>query len=131
MIGLDTNILVRYITHDHPAQTPIAMDLMNSLTTEAPGFISLIVVVELAWVLESNFRFTRTELANSLDLLLRSKELVVERADLAWQALRDFRASRADYADCLIQRCGQSAGCKYTCTFDVKAAGQEGMKLLR
>lgn len=131
MIGLDTNVLVRYVTHDHPSQTPLALELINSLTMEEQGFISLVVVVELVWVLETSFRFTRSELARSLEALLRSKELVIERAEIAWQALRDFRAGRGDYSDYVMAHCGQVAGCKYTLTFDVKAAGQTGMRLLR
>lgn len=131
MIGLDTNILVRYITHDHPAQTSLAIQFVSSLTPENPGFISLIVMVELAWVLETSFRFSRTELATSLEAVLRSKELLVENASLAWQALRDFRTNHGDFADYLIQRCGSLAGCAYTLTFDVKVAADGAMKLLR
>jgi predicted nucleic-acid-binding protein len=131
MIGLDTSVLVRFITHDHPVQTQAAIEVMNSLTSEQPGFISLVVIVELAWVLESSFRFTRSELANGLEALLRSRELIIERPELVWQALRDFRTSRVDYSDCLIERCGRAAGCKYTVTFDLRAASKDGMKLLR
>jgi len=131
MIGLDTNILVRYLTHDHPVQTPAAIELINSFTPESPGFISLVVVVELIWVLESSFRFTRAEIASTVETLLRSKELTVERPEIAWQALRSFKIGKADYSDCLIQRCGHAAGCSYTLTFDLKAANTEGMQLLR
>ena len=59
MIGLDTNILVRYFTHDQPAQTTLVLEVMDSLTPEKPGFISLLVLVELVWVLERFFRTTR------------------------------------------------------------------------
>jgi predicted nucleic-acid-binding protein len=47
MIGLDTNILVRYITHDDAAQTAVVMKLMASLSSESLGYISLVVLVEL------------------------------------------------------------------------------------
>jgi predicted nucleic-acid-binding protein len=131
MIGLDTNILVRYLTHDHPVQTPLAIELINSFTPESPGFISLVVVVELIWVLESSFRFTRAEIASTVETLLRSKELTVERSEIAWQALRSFKMGKADFSDCLIQRCGHAAGCSYMLTFDLKVANTEGMRLLR
>jgi predicted nucleic-acid-binding protein len=130
MIGLDTNIVVRYITHDDPAQTAKAVKAIDSLSQDSPGFLSLIAVVELVWVLEVSYRFKKDEIERVLETLLRSKELVIERAEVVWQALRRFHASRADFADCLIERCGHAAECQYTVTFDQNAVGA-GMKLLR
>jgi predicted nucleic-acid-binding protein len=131
MIGLDTNVVVRYLTHDDPAQTANVMTLMDSLSPEARGFLSLVVVVELVWVLQGSYRFSRNEIVNTLDTMLRSKELIVERADVVWQALRKFRVSRTDFGDCLIERCAHEAGCQHTVTFDQRAANAAGMKLLR
>jgi predicted nucleic-acid-binding protein len=130
MIGLDTNIVVRYITHDDPAQTAKAVKAIDSLSQDSPGFLSLIAVVELVWVLEVSYRFKKDEIERVLETLLRSKELVIERAEVVWQALRQFHASHADFADCLIERCGHAAECQYTVTFDQNAVGA-GMKLLR
>lgn len=130
MIGLDTNIVVRYLTHDDRVQTAAAVRLVESLTEDSPGFLSLIVVAELVWVLESSYRFKKIEVEQVLDTLLRSKELVVERAEVVAQALRSFSAGRADFVDCLIERCGHAAECQYTVTFDRNAAGAAGMKLL-
>ena len=131
MIGLDTNIVVRYLTHDDAAQTAAAVRVIESLSQDSPGFLSLIVIVELVWVLEVSYRFKKNEVERVLETLLRSKELVTERAEIVWQALRKFHASRADFADCLIERCGHAAECQYTVTFDQNAAGAAGMKLLR
>lgn len=130
MIGLDTNIVVRYLTHDDVAQTTAAVKVMDSLSSETPGFLSLIVVVELVWVLEVCYRFKKHELEQVLETLLRSKELVIERAEIVAQASRKFNASRADFADCLIERCGHAALCQYTVTFDRTAASVAGMRLL-
>lgn len=130
MIGLDTNILVRYLTQDDPAQSAAAVKVIDSLSQHSPGFISLIVIAELVWVLEVSYRFKKNDIERVLDTLLRSKELVIERAEIVWQALRNFSASRADFADCLIERCGHAAECQYTATFDHNAAAT-GMKLLR
>lgn len=129
MIGLDTNIVVRYLTHDEPAQTAAAVRVMDSLSADAPGFLSLIVIVELVWVLEVSYRFKKNEIEQVLETLLRSKELVIERAEVVFQALRKFSASRADFADCLIERCGHAAECQHTVTFDRNAASASGMKL--
>ena len=130
MIGLDTNVIVRYLTHDDAAQTAAAVKVIDSLSQDSPGFLSLIVIAELVWVLEFSYRFKKNEIDHVLDTLLRSKELVIERAEIVAQALRKFGASRADFADCLIERCGHAAECQYTITFDHNAAAT-GMKLLR
>ena len=129
MIGLDTNVLVRYLTHDHPTQTAAAMRVMNSLSFDSPGFLSLIVIAELVWVLSISYRCQKKEIEQVLENLLRSKELVIERADIVSQASRAFSAGRSDFADYLIERCGQEAECQYTVTFDRKAAAA-GMRLL-
>jgi len=130
MIGLDTNVLVRFFTHDDSHQTPIARALVNSLTPEKPGYVSLLVLAELVWVFESCYRFSKPEIVSSLETLLRSKEIQIETPDLAWEALRRFTNCRADYVDCLIERCAHAAGCSHTMTFDKKAASVEGMKVL-
>ncbi len=131
MIGLDTDIIVRYLTHDDAAQTATAVRLIDSLSQDSPGFLALIVITELVWVLEVSYRFKKNEIEQVLETLLRSKELVIEQAEILWQALRKFSAGRADFADCLIERCGYAAECQYTVTFDQNAASTAGMKLLR
>jgi predicted nucleic-acid-binding protein len=130
MIGLDTNVVVRYLTHDDPVQTAAAEKVMDSLSSDSPGFLSLVVVVEVAWVLEVSYRFKKRELEQVLEALLRSRELVVERAEIVWQALRKFGAGNADFADCLIERSCHAAECEYTVTFDREAA-RAGMRLLK
>lgn len=130
MIGLDTNILVRYLTLDDPSQTARAVEIMDSLTAEEPGFISSVVLAELVWVLESFYKLTKMEIVGCLETVLRSKELSVEKAEIAWQALNTFRKGRSGYSDCLIERSAHAAGCRHTLTFDEKAASTAGMKLL-
>ena len=130
MIGLDTNVVVRYLTHDDPVQTAAAVRVMDSLSSESPGFLSLVIMVELVWVLEASYRFKKKEIERVLDALLRSKELVVERAEIVSQALRRFSASRADFADCLIERSAHAVECEYIVTFDRNAAAGAGMRLL-
>src|SRR6202158_2939359 len=128
MIGLDTNIVVRYLTHDDPSQATAAVTVMDSLSSDSPGFLSLIVIAELVWVLEASYRFKKSEIEQVLETLLRSKELVIARAEIVAPDLRKFRAGHADFADCLIERCGHAAQCQYTLTFDQNAASAAGMK---
>ena len=130
MIGLDTNVIIRYLTHDDPAQTAAAMRLINSLTSDSPGYLSLIVVAELVWGLETSYGFKKKEIQQTVETLLRSSELVIEQAEIVSQALRTFRTGRADFADCLIERRGNAAECQYTVTFDRAAAEGAGMRLL-
>ena len=131
MIGLDTNVLVRYIMQDDPKQSPKATKLIGALTVAAPGFVSLVSVVELAWVLSSCYGLTRDQVAQTLELMLRTKEIIVDGADLVLKALRTFKASTAEFADCLIERTAASAGCTKTMTFDISAAKTAGMTLIR
>lgn len=130
MTGLDTNVLVRYVVQDDPAQSAVATRLIENFTAADPGFVSMFVVVEMIWVLQSSYKAGRPEIARVLETLLRSRELVVERAELVWQALRIFTRSEGDFADCLIQRCGQAAGCDETVTFDQRASRTASMKFL-
>lgn len=131
MIGLDTNILVRYLTQDDPAQAKLANRLVEeTLTAEQPGFVSTTALVELVWVLESGYRCDRAQICDILERILRAKPLSVERADVAWQAARLFAGSRADFADCMIERAGHANSCEYTLTFDRLAAKDAGMRML-
>ena len=129
MIGLDTNVLVRFLTHDDPAQTPAAIKLMSSLSPASPGFVSLVAIAELSWVLTSLYNFEKREVELVLENLLRSEAVVVERSEIVWQALRKFRTSNAGFSDCLIERSGDAAECVYTLTFDKRAVAT-GMRLL-
>ena len=130
MIGLDTNVLVRYVAQDDPKQSPKATQLIESMTADAPGYVSLISVVELVWVLTDCYALTKDEICEVLETLLRTKEIIVAHADIAWKALRIFKEGKADFADCLIERSANEAGCSYTTTFDRAAAKHCGMKLI-
>jgi predicted nucleic-acid-binding protein len=130
MIGLDTNVLVRYIAKDDPVQSMAAARAVDSLSSESPGFIPLVVVAELVWVLQISYECDKPEIVAILEKLLRSAELIVEHVEIVDQALREYRASRADFADCLIERCAHAAGCQHTLTFDKRAASIPGMRLI-
>lgn len=130
MIGLDTNVLVRYIAQDDPKQSPMATDLIESLTADTRGYVGVVSVVELMWVLTDCYALTKAELCELLATLLRTKEIVVAHADTVWQALRLFKEGKADFADCLIERFAKEAGCDYTATFDRDAARHCGMRLV-
>ena len=131
MIGLDTNVLVRYIMQDDARQAAKATKLVEGLTAEEPGFIALVSVVELVWVLSSFYGLDRAQIASALDVILRSKQLVVDQAEHVVRALRAYGAGNADFADCLIERTAVAAGCARTMTFDVAASKTAGMTLIQ
>jgi predicted nucleic-acid-binding protein len=128
MIGLDTNVLVRYVMQDDARQSPRASRLIEALTADQPGFVPLVALVELVSVLGSGYQLSREQLTAVLERLLRSKELVIDRADLVMQALVRFSSGGADFADALIERQAAAAGCKATFTFDAGAVKASGMK---
>lgn len=130
MIGLDTNVLVRYIMQDDAVQSAKASDLLEGLTVDVPGCISLISIVELVWVLGAAYGLDRTQVLGALEALLSTKELRVERAEVVWKAVRACRGTKADFADCLIASCATSAGCERIMTFDRGAAKFAGMSLM-
>lgn len=130
MIGLDTNVLVRYIMQDDPKKSPKATRLIESLDSDNPGYITLVSVVELYWVLTSSYELTCPQVAQALEVILRSKQLLVERADQVMRALRVFGQGKADFADCLIERAASGAGCSQTMTFNVGASKHAGMTLM-
>ncbi len=131
MTGIDTNVLVRYIMQDDPRQSAVATRWIESLTVESPGFVPMVVMVELGWVLEGAYALDRDQLAEAFEAILRAKEFMVEQAAVVWNAVRTFRSGNADFADALIERSAASAGCDRTMTFDRGAAKHCGMALLR
>jgi len=130
MIGLDTNVLVRYVAQDDAKQSPKATRLIELLTQDEPGYVGVVAVVELVWVLTSCYASTKGEICEVLEKLLRIKSIIVEQADVVWKAIRLFKEGNADFADCLIERDANEAGCNYTNTFDREAAKHCGMRLI-
>lgn len=129
MIGLDTNVLVRYIMQDDAKQAGLATEMIESLPVDAPGFIPLVVLIELVWVLSSAFDLVRSQVVQALETLLLTKEVQVENAEVVWRAVRLYRASAADFSGCLIERSAAASGCSRTMTFDRGAVKNCAMTL--
>ena len=130
MIGLDTNVLVRYVAQDEPKQAALAGQLIESFTAEAPGFVSTVTLVETVWVLARAYKTSKAAILQVVEGLLRARELVVEDAETHYLALNLFEATTIDYADAVIAQSGRGAGCEYTATFDRRAATGSAMRLL-
>ncbi|MBI1736073.1 MAG: type II toxin-antitoxin system VapC family toxin [Candidatus Rokubacteria bacterium] len=131
MIGLDTNVLVRYLTQDEPAQTRRANRLIGE--TVAAGdrcAIASIVMCELVWVLDSAYRLERDAIASVLERLLATADFVVEEPDLVRRALADYRRGHGDFADYLIGWRNRHTGCDATATFDRALRGSDLFRVL-
>ena len=130
MIGIDTNVLVRYVVQDDPRQAATANHFIETtLSDEKPGWIALIVVCEFVWVLEASYGYARDAIAKTLQCLFEVARFRLETPSLAWRALEAYR-SGADFADALIALGNERAGCDYTATFDKGAAKLRQTKLL-
>lgn len=131
MIALDTNVVVRYIAQDDARQSAAATRLMEkSLDAENPGFISLVTLCEVAWVLEDCYDAGRDRIRQVVEGLLGTKQLQVESPELVWKALRAWQASNADLSDAIIGESGLANGASKTVTFDKAAAKLPSFELL-
>ncbi len=129
MIGLDTNVVVRYLVQDHPEQSAVASALIDELTETDPGYLSLVGVIELYWVLRRAYGVSAGRCAELLDGLLDARELRVDRDAIVRAALAASRGG-LDFADAVIAELGRAAGCARTVTFDPRAARDGVMQLL-
>jgi len=130
VIGLDTDVLARHVMQDDPRQSPRATRLIESLSAEAPGFVPVVTLVELVWILSGSYGLNRAQVATVLETLLRSRELVIDRVELVAQALSRFGVSGVEFADALIERIATAVGCDVTMTFDAGAEKVAGMTLV-
>ncbi len=132
MIGLDTNVVIRYLVQDDKKQSAVVTRFIEkSLTSDAPGYINHITLYEIVWVLQRCYGVTKQQLREVIDGLLTTKQLIVENIEITWKALRVFDANNADFCDALIAQANIHRGCEHTVTFDKKAASLPGFDLLK
>jgi AbrB family looped-hinge helix DNA binding protein len=130
-IGIDSNVLVRYLTQDDARQSARASRFIErELTETVPGFVGLIALVEVCWVLKRLYGATNDELRDMVRDVLDARQLVVEQRAVVNAALARCGDTSGDLADALIAACARAGGCERIVTFD-KAAVRVGMSLLR
>jgi len=130
--GVDTNILIRYLTADDPEQSLTARTLLTQDAAESERFhVSAIVLCEVVWVLRTVYRYSRRQIVSALEYLMAVTVLEVQDLELVQRALADYRAGSADFADYLIGWQNQRAGCAETLTFDGALEGARGFTILR
>jgi predicted nucleic-acid-binding protein len=122
MIGVDTNVIVRLLVGDDAAQQRSAHDFLTRHTSpDEPARIDRIAAVETVWVLERRYGYSRTQIASAIEKLLDTAEIAFEDHDLVRSAVRDYRQG-IGFADALMARGNEHAGCTTTLTFDAVAA---------
>ncbi len=128
MIGLDTNVLIRYLTQDDEQQWQRATELIAG---QQQCFIANIVLCEMVWVLRGNpYKFDKDEILDTLEAMLQSAIFEFENRSLVYQALQRAKQGRGDFSDYLIGAIARQVGCKETATFDRKLQGEKGFNYL-
>jgi len=130
MIGLDTNILVRYLTQDDPLQSAKATEIIERrLTEEVPGFVSIVAMVETVWVLDRAYGLPAQKIAAAIERMLQTDVLLIENEQEVFTAMIALKQGQGSFADSVIAALGAKAGCSCTLTFDHKAARLRGFEL--
>lgn len=131
MLGLDTNVLVRYLVRDDETQFEKARRLIRRETTAGrPVFIGLLMLLETEWVLRSRYGLAKPEILSVFSSLLDADDLRFENEPAIEEALYLWRDNPAGFADCLIGAQNRCMGCTATATFDTKAAKLPGVVAL-
>jgi predicted nucleic-acid-binding protein len=131
MIGLDTNIVLRYLLQDDPAQTRQANRIFEQqLSEEIPGFLNLVTILEVVWVLRSALKRTPAEIAGHLEAILSRDTLEVQNAEQVYEAVFALKRSTGEFEDALIGALNTRAGCMNTVTFDRKAGRLPHFRLI-
>ena len=130
MIGVDTNILLRFLTADDADQHACTVDFFGRRSPADPAFVSAVALAETIWVLRKAYGYGERDIARAVEMLTSSDDFVVEGCE-ALQAENGDLVSPIQIADFLIAHLGRRAGCSHTVTFDRYAAGSvAGMELL-
>ena len=130
MIGLASNILVRYLAQDHPVQSAKATEIIERrLTEENPGFVSVVAMVETVWVLDRAYGLGSDEIAVAIERTLQIDALVVEKEQEVFTAMIALKQRKGSFADAIILALGARVGCSHTLTFDRKASRLFGFRL--
>jgi predicted nucleic-acid-binding protein len=130
LIGIETNILVRYLAQDDPVQSPRATQIIEQLLTEdSPGFISLVTIAETVWVLDRIYGMSEVEIASAVERMLQADALLIQNEQEVFTAMIAFKTRAASFSDALIAALGSWAGCSSTLTFDRKVARVKDFEL--
>lgn len=132
MTGVDTNVLVRYLTGDEPREATAARGLLEGQTAhDGPFRLAPPVLCELVWVLRAAYDIDKPAVVSTLERVVATAQFEIGDRDLVLLAIEDYRRGRGDFADYLVGRQNQAHGCGRTATFDRKLSGHELFAVLR
>lgn len=127
MIGIDTNVLVRFLVQDDEAQFDKARRLIKrEVAAGRKVYVNQLVLLEAEWVLRSRYAVSKVQIIEAISGLLDSAEIRFEDEPAIEEALHFWKDNAADFADCLIGAKNRRPGCRATATFDVKASKLPG-----
>lgn len=127
MLGIDTNVLVRFLVRDDEAQFEKARKLIKrEVAAGRRVFVNQLVLMETEWVLRSRYAVPKNQIIEAISGLLNATDVQFEDEPAIEEALLIWKDSTADFADCLIGAKNRRMGCRATATFDVKAAKLPG-----
>mgnify|MGYP001343427563 CR=1 FL=1 len=131
MKALDTNVLVRYLTGDDPAQAAAAArEIADAGKKGEMLVVQPLVLCELVWVLESAYDVGKKEIVDVLERILRTAQFEIPEKDIVWRSLSDYRGGKGDFSDHLLGRQNESAGASFTVTFDRAMRGNPRFRVL-
>ena len=130
MIALDTNVLVRFLTQDDDAQFQVAAGVIEGCTRDAPGYVCREVMIELVWVLERAYKYSREEIAEALLSIVTASQLSVENAQDIASVVNLYRKEGYDFADLMIRQAAHRTENRILKTFDQKLERLDGVELL-
>ena len=131
MKALDTNVLVRFLMADDEKQTASVYELFKkSEKNKQELFITILVMLELLWVLESLYQINRASILNSLSDMMQMPLFKFEQHTSLQQFIMAAKHNNTDLSDLLIAQSANTLGCKFTLTFDKKAAKTQLFKLM-
>ena len=122
MIGIDTNVLVRYLVQDDETQAKAATKILEQVSDENPAFINNIVMCETVWVLARAYKYDKSIIAETLEQILATAGIEFENAEVIRKAVRHYKNGNADFSDYLLAEINKENGVVSTYTFDRKAA---------
>ena len=123
MIGIDTNVLLRFYERDNPPQYESAG---RAIRDHAAVFVNELVLLEFVWVCQSTYRLDRAEIHRRLKAVVDAAEFEFARRESIERAIDVYGARKSDFADCLIGEINRHHGCETTLTFDESAAKADG-----
>lgn len=128
MIGIDTNILVRYLTQDDIEQAKTAESLLDKYLTKPKSvFVNNIIICELIWILDRGYKYSKDQIIKVVRQILSTEEFAFENQNVLWLALEQFEKKRLDFSDALIGQLNKNKGCESTFTFDKAALAENSI----